>query len=49
MGLGRIAVTYVRPESIYASIGSRYAAQSGPRALQTIDRTPLRGSHPPLC
>jgi hypothetical protein len=26
----------------------RVAAQSDPRALQTIDRTPLRGLHHPL-
>jgi hypothetical protein len=26
MRLGRVAVTYVRPESIHVSIGNRYAA-----------------------
>jgi hypothetical protein len=30
MRLGRVAVTYVRPESIYESRGNRYAALSGP-------------------
>jgi hypothetical protein len=47
MRLGRVAVTYVRPESIYELIGNRYAAQSA-RTLQSTDRTPLRGLHPLL-
>ena len=46
MPLGRVAVTYMRAESISRSLGNRYAAQSFPD-LATIERTPLRGYRGP--
>jgi hypothetical protein len=44
---GRVAVTYVRPESIYESTGNRYAAKRGPEHYNYREDTATRFG-PPL-